>query len=163
MSRKQIVKNPRNEADVRLLLDVFPDLLPDGRVITHEQLEAVLKMPRLGGRYKTVVTKWRRILFTEKRVYLDGRVAEGQGFVCLTPNEMVRFGNREVRSAGRKVKKAIAVSAAPNDEELSEEMRRYRSLLQAAAIKIAHEHKQTLREVSKAMAPMKQLPRASAG
>lgn len=157
----KIAKNPSTDADVQLLLSVFPDLVPDGRKITHQQIESALRMPRLNGRYRTVVNRWRRLLFTERRVYLDGRVGDGSGFVVLTPDEMVRYANREVRSAGRKLKKAIAVASAPNDDELSAGMLRYRQLLEAAALRIAQEHRSALREVSKALQPMKQLPRAS--
>lgn len=156
----KIAKNPSTDADVQLLLSVFPDLVPDGRRITHEQLEAALRMSKLSSRYKTVVNRWRRLIFVERRVYLDGRLGDGSGFVVLAPDEMVRYANREVRSAGRKLKKAIAVAAAPNDDELSAGMLHYRRLLEAAAVRIAQEHKAALKDVSKALQPMKQLPRA---
>jgi hypothetical protein len=159
----KIAKNPATDADVSLLLTVFPDLIPDGRRITHEQLESVLKMSRLNSRYRTVVNRWRKLLFIERRVYLDGRIGDGTGFAVLTPDEMVRFANREVRSAGRKLKKAIAVASAPNDDELSVGMLRYRQLLEAAAVRIAQEHRSALRAVSKALEPMKQLPRVAGG
>jgi hypothetical protein len=158
-AKGKFVKNPQTEADVNLLLKVFPDLLPDGRIVTHEQIESVLKMSRVSSRYRTVVNKWRKLVFTERRVYLDGQTAEGKGFTSLTPDEMVRFANRQVRTAGRKVKKALAVASAPNDNELSADVLKYRGLLEGAILKIAHEHQQSLREVSKSLGPAKQLPR----
>lgn len=100
-------------------------------------------------------------IFVERQVFLDGRIGDGSGFVALTPDAMVRFANREVRSAGRKLKKAIAVASAPNDNELSAGVLKYRQLLEAAAVKITSEHRSALREVSKSLQPMKQLPRAS--
>lgn len=157
----KIVKNPRTEADVQLLLSVFPDVVQDGRRITHEQIEIVLKMTKLTSRYRTVVNRWRRVLFTERRVFLDGRIGDGSGFIALTPDEMVRFANREVRASGRKLKKALAVGSAPNDAELSVGMLKYRQLLEAAMLRIAQEQRTVLRAVSKALPPMKQLPRAS--
>jgi len=156
-----IAKNPATEVDVARLMSVYPDILPDGRRITHEQLESVLGMSRLTSRYRTVTNRWRRLLFTERRVFLDGRIGDGTGFIALTPDEMVRFANREVRSAGRKLQKAIAVASAPNDEQLSADMKKYRQLLEAAAMKIAHEHRSSLREVGKGLQPMKQLPRVA--
>lgn len=159
----KLQKNPQNDADVQVLLKVFGDVIPDGRQITHEQLETVLSISRLSSRYRTVVSKWRRILFIERRVWLDGRAAEGAGFRALTPDEMVRYANREVRASGKKLKKAIAIASAPNDEELSADVLRYRQLLEAAAIKISLEHRQSLRDVSKGLAPMKQLPSRAAG
>ena len=156
-----IQKDPRNDADVALLLKVFADILPDGRKISHEQIETVLRLNRASSRYRTIVTRWRRLIFVERRVFLDGRAAEGAGFVALTPDEMVRYANREVRASGKKLKKAIAVASAPNDDELSADMLRYRRLLEAATVKIAAEHRHALKDVSKALAPMKQLPRVA--
>src|SRR5688500_4242443 len=102
-NRMTFQKNPRTDVDVALLWKVFPDLLPDGREITHEQIEAVLHESRVSSRYKRVVTKWRKQLLNERAIWLDGLAAQGRGFVALTPDEMVRFGNRGVRTAGRKL------------------------------------------------------------
>lgn len=158
----RIVKNPNTDADAQVLWTVFPDLLPDGRQVTHEQIEAALREGRKSSRYRRVVTNWRRRLFTERRVYLDGQVASGRGFIALTPDEMVRFANRRVREAGQRIRKAIAVASSPSDAELSGDVRRYRNLLEAAMVKMAHENKTALREVSKALAPMEQLPQRNA-
>ena len=158
----RIEKNPRTDVDVALLMAVFSDLLPDGREIAHEQIEAVLTTNRATSRYRTVTNKWRRDLLNERGVYLDGQMAHGRGFVVLTPNEMVRFGNRSVRAAGRKFRRALAVVAAPKDEDLSADPRRYRALLSAAIEKIASENRHTLRSIGKALAPPQQLPRAQA-
>jgi hypothetical protein len=156
----KIEKNPRNDVDVAQLWKVFPDLLPDGREITHEQLEAVLDMNRAMSRYRTVLEKWRKQLLTERGIWLDGQLAHGRGFVVLTPDEMVRFGNRGVRAAGRKFRKALAVVSAPKDEQLSADTRKYRGLLQAAIIKITSENRSTIRAIGKALTPVAQLPRS---
>lgn len=156
----KFVKNPEHDADVRRLLQVFPDILPDGRCLTHEQIEAAITCSRLSSRYRAVVHKWRRVLLTERSVYLDGLSASGKGFVSLTPDEMVRYGNRGVRFAGRKLRKALAVVSLPNDAALSEDTRRYRGLLETAIAKITHEQRIALRDVSRSLAAPKQLPRA---
>lgn len=155
-------KDPEHDADVRRLMDIFPDILPDGRSITHEQIEAAIGTPRIAPRYRTVVNKWRKLLVTERGVYLDGITGSGRGFVALTPDEMVRFGNRGVRAAGRKLKKALAVASLPNDAALSDDMRRYRHLLCAAVERIASEHRTALRDVTRALGPQRQLPRRTA-
>lgn len=157
-----IEKNPRTDVDVAALHKVFPDLLPDGREIAHEQIEAVLQITRLQSRYRTVVNRWRKDLLAERGLWLDGQLAQGRGFVVLTPDEMVRFGNRSVRAAGRKLRRALAVVAAPKDEQLSEDTRRYRGLLEAAIVKIANENRTQIRAIGKALAPVKQLPRRAA-
>ena len=157
--RAKIQANPLTAVDVETLMQVFPDILPDGRRVTHEQIESVLKISRISSRYRTVVRKWRRRLFTERRIFLDGRAADGAGFVSLSPDEMVRYGNREVRAAGRKLKGAFAVVSLPNDAELSVDTLRYRNLLSMAIEKIVLEHKSSLRDVSKSLTPTRQLPR----
>lgn len=152
-------KDPQNDADVRHLLTLFGDLLPDGRAITHEQIEAALSLSKLSSRYKTVVSKWRRVVFDERRVYLDGRAGEGKGFICLTPDDMVRYANRSVRSAGRQVKKALSVASAPHDNDLSEDVKLYRARLSIVMLRLAAEHRESIREIGRALAPMQQLPK----
>ncbi len=114
----KIVRNPLIEADVDRLWHVFADILPDGREIRHEQIEAALRLNRAQSRYRTVVAKWRRRLFDEKRIALDGQIAQGRGFVVLTPDGMVRFGNRRVRAAGRAASggrpRSMATSTTPS-------------------------------------------------
>ncbi|HWB15960.1 MAG TPA: hypothetical protein VG538_06085 [Vicinamibacterales bacterium] len=156
-------RDPQNDADVRLLMQVFPDILPDGRTITHAQLEGALKLSRVSSRYKTVVNKWRKILQAERCVYLDGMIGRGHGFVSLTPDEMVRFSNRTVRASGRKLKKALAVVSMPDDHQLSQDTLKYRGLLQAALEKISVEQRAAIRDVTRALAPMKQLPKRAIG
>lgn len=157
-----IEKNPRTEVDVQLLCEVFPDLLPDGREIAHGQVEAALRESRASSRYRRVVSKWRRRMLAERGVWLDGQMAQGRGFVCLTPDEMVRFGNRGVRKAGRTLRKALVIASAPDDRSLSADMKRYRGLLTVAIERIANQHKEVLRDVSKSLLPQKQLPRSAA-
>lgn len=154
----KIVKNPNTDVDVDLLWKVFPDLTWDGREITHSQIEAVLHDSRLSSRYRRVVKRWRNRLLQERGLYLDGQMAHGNGFIVLTPDEMVRFGNRTVRAAGRKVRRALQVISVPDDAALSDDVRRYRNLLNVAMEKIAREHKSSLREIANAMKPMAQLP-----
>lgn len=158
--RTKIVKNPRTDVDVELLRKVFPDLLPDGREVLHSQIESVLGSSRLTSRYKRVVTKWRRGLLLERSVWLDGMLADGRGFVALTADEMTRFGNRAVRATGRKLQRAIAVVMAADEHELSESARLWRGKLIMAMEKMTADQRAALRDISKALRPIKQLPRA---
>ena len=153
-------RNPRIDADVELLLGRFRDLVPDGRTILHEEVESLLRIPRTAGRYKTVTTKWRRVILQETRVFLDGRAAQGRGFKVLTPDEMVRYGNREVRAIGRRVRKAILITGLPNPTELStNELRSYQARLMVACEQIGSAHKRVLFDLTQALRPPAQLPR----
>lgn len=154
-------KNPRIEADVQLLLGRFRTLLPNGDVIAHEEIERLLKMQRRSGRYQTVTRKWRDIAFHEQHVFLDGLSAQGKGFKVLTPDEMIRFAHKRVRQVGRKLKQAIAVAALPDPSELTAGSRIFQARLMVAVEQISSTHKRVLIDLSKALQPQRQLPRAS--
>ena len=157
-----IEKNPRIEADVDLLLGRFRDLVHDGRVILHSEIEDVLRLRREQSRYKTVTAKWRAILLEEHRVFLDGRAAHGQGFVSLTPDDMVRYSNRRVRQVGRAIRKAIRVAALPDPSELkSSELRTYQARLLLACEQLHTAHKHVLVDLTKALRPAPGLPRGA--
>lgn len=153
-----IVKNPNYDVDVDRLDDVFSDLIPDGRTLRHTQIEAALGVHRATARYRTVVRKWRRRL-RERCLILDGELARGEGFIVLTPDGMVNHGNRNIRSAGRKLRRAINDIALPRDEQLSDAVRQQRALLGAAMERIAHQQRSELRLINQAVAAQRQLPR----
>lgn len=155
---RRIERDPRTDADVQRLLQVFDDLLPDGRTIKHEQIEAALTLNRLSSRYRTVTNKWRRVLQHERAIVLDGRAAEGQGFVSLTPDDMIRFSNRGVRALGRRIRKLMAIASVPSDAQLSADMAKYRHRLAMAIAQIAGTHGSSIRDVSRSLQPLKQLP-----
>jgi len=153
-------RNPRVDADVELLLGRFRDLIPDGRLILHEEIESLLKLGRGQGRYHTVTQKWRRILLHEQRVFLDGRSGLGRGFVALMPDDMIRYSNKRVREVGRILRKAIRVAALPDPSELkSSEMRNYQARLFVACEQLVQTHKHVLLDLTKALAPARALPR----
>jgi len=139
----KIIANPRIEADVELLRKAFPNMEPEGQIIRHTELEALLKMRRSQSRYKTVTRKWRDLVFQETQCYLDGRTAEGQGFRVLNGDQMVRCGARKIRSAGKLTRQAVVVLAAPADGAISDSnARSYRArvITLAEQIALAHEH-----------------------
>jgi hypothetical protein len=157
----RFMKQPRIDADVQLLLGRFRDLLPDGTVIQHAEIERLLNLKRRDGRYQTVTKRWRQVLFEEQRIFLDGRAALGQGFKSLTPDDMVRYSNKRVRAIGRLLRKAIAVAALPQPNELSTDARVYQARLLLAAEQIMTTHKRVLVDLSTALKPPRQLPRVA--
>jgi len=159
MSQK-IIKNPRVAAEVEMLLGRFRDLIPDGRVIAHEEIENLLRINRKQSRYWTVVNKWRKLLIEEQRVFLDGRAANGAGFVSLTPDEMIRYSNKRVRQIGRILRRAITVASLPDPSELkNSETRKYQAQLFVACEQLTRAHKHVLIDLTKALQPPRALPR----
>lgn len=158
---QRFIRNPSIEADVTLLLGRFRDLIPDGHLIAHEEIESLLKLSRKQSRYQTVTNRWRRVLLDEQRLFLDGRSALGTGFKVLTPDEMIRYSNRRVRAVGRVLRKAIQVASLPNPDELtSGQLRTYQARLMVAAEQVLGTHRRVLIDLTKALQPPRQLPRA---
>lgn len=150
----------KTDADVRTLLEKIPDVVSDGRIIAHETIEALIGLTRDQNRYRTVTKHWRRALWQERQVFLWGPAAEGHGFKALTPDEMIRFSNREVRHTGRRLKRALLIAATPRDEEITDtQMRVYRARLLSATEQITHAHGRVLRELSQALLPPRQIKR----
>jgi hypothetical protein len=157
-------KNPRVDADVELLLGRYRDLCPNGQLITHDELEAALTLTRKQSRYRTVTAKWRRLLVNEKRVFLDGRSANGHGFVSLTPEEMIRCANKRIRHIGRELRKAIKLAGLPHPTEIADsEMRNYQARLFVACDQLTRSHKAVLLDLTRALQPPRQLPRTGTG
>ena len=153
-------KNPRIDSDVQLLMGRFRDLIPDGRVIFHDEIERLLKLNRRSSRYLTVTKKWRDVVFNENHVFLDGRAAQGGGFRVLTPEEMVRYAHKGVRQVGRKLRSLIMVGSLPDPSELSVDAKLFQARLIVAMEQITSTHKRVLIDLSKAMRPPTPLPRA---
>lgn len=150
--------NPRNEADVQVLRKRYTDLEPDGRVIRHDELEAVLGLSRTEARYRTVIAKWRKVLWDESQLYLDGMSAEGQGFRVLNGNQMVQHGNKRLRWAGRSIKTAVRVLATPRDDEITDpHARNYRARALVVAEQLVVSHGRSMRELTTALKAPKQL------
>lgn len=162
MARTAIAKNPRTDVDVRALLEKYPDMQPDGRIVAHEDVEGLLRLNRRHPYYKTVIRHWRRALFDEQRLFIDGRSALGQGFKVLTPDEMIRYSNRQVRAAGRILKKAVKVAATPREDEIVDtNVRAYRARLLSAAEQMLTQHGRVMREIGATLRPPAQLPRTA--
>jgi len=162
MTDARFTRSPRIEADVQLLVGRFRDLLPDGRVIRHEDIEQPLGLSRKDSRYQTVTNRWRRVLMEEQRVFLDGRSALGHGFKALTPDDMIRFSNKRVRSVGRLLKKAIEVASLPHPSELREnETRLYQARLLTAIHQLDSAHRRVVVDLTAALRPPRALPRGA--
>ena len=124
---KPFVKNPQTDADVNAVLAMLADLAPDGRIVGHEQCEAVLRVPRDTVRYKLIMGHVRRRLEEERGIVLDGRGLKGKGWLALTRAEQVSRGHVGVRQKFRLAKRDVRRMALPLNEELPESMRSFRA------------------------------------
>jgi hypothetical protein len=89
------------EPDVRRLREELA--LREGDEVTHEQIEAILNLPRTSDRYRTITNVWRVRMLKDENMEIAA--VPGVGFRCLVPAERVdenvkRF-QRGTRQQGR--------------------------------------------------------------
>ena len=74
------------EADVRRLDEAYPvESLQEGRVISHEDLEKLLRYKAGSGRYYGVIDSWRSQNFRKYDLFLDWE--RSKGLKVLAPHE----------------------------------------------------------------------------
>jgi len=104
----------------------------EGSLITHEQLEQILEETRTSGRYRVVVTAWRKKLLADHNV--DTEAEHGQGLRVLRAEERISKGIQGVQAGVRKqlrsIKRADRVQT-DNDDLLKKQtiLRRYGAAL----------------------------------
>lgn len=139
--------------EVRKLEEAFPALKEEDEV-THDQIEAVIKVTRRTNRYRNVVSAWRKKTLREKNIDLGS--VHAVGYRCLLPPERVGAGIKGVQSGVRLQLKSInrACLAETEDRVLrskQEVMRRY-------GVALSHEASTLMKEIALPKAP-EQLPR----
>ena len=138
MSGKVFVGGLPTDPEVRALRDQWPDSeLAEGVVISYEDIEAVIGCKRRSNRFKTITTRWRKLLENN-----TGKVifkAEPSGYKVLSDAEKVDLSSSKMDSAKRHARRAYVITARVDVSALSEDERgRMLSVQQrAAAITLA--------------------------
>ena len=102
----------------KLMTAIGNGLSRDGALVTHEMVEQMIDCPRNSGRYRSVVSSWRKRLIAERGIVLDGRRSAGKGFTVLSASGMVDHGCSGLRAARRQVGRAHLVVGITPDAEL---------------------------------------------
>lgn len=111
------------EIDVRSIREAFPDeKLTSGMKISHGEIEPLINCDRKSYRYKTVTSRWRKLVenATNKVVAAD----PGVGFVVLSEIGKVGLSGTKLRSAGRIARRSYVLAARVDCKELTDEQRR---------------------------------------
>lgn len=156
---KPFVRDPRTDADVNLVLMSLGDIKPDGRIVTHDHCEAVLKTPRASGRYGLVMGHVRKRLEHERGIVLDGRGLKGQGWLALTPAEQVSRGHTGVRQKLALAKRDVRRMAMPTNDELPESSRDFRARFVTSMSRVFAAADQASKETRALPGVVKALPR----
>lgn len=121
--------------DVRKLIDTFGQLA-EGFEITHEEIEAVIGVPRTSNRYRTVTYAWRNKLLRDHNRLLES--VPGIGYRSLGPGERISSAVKGVQQGARKQLRAIRLSerVVTDDPVLTKKqelLRRYGAAIHAEA------------------------------
>jgi hypothetical protein len=119
MSLENIRNGQSTRPDVELLMKAFPSLRRDGSVVAHEEIAKIIGHQHGTTRYRTVVEAWKKAVFREYGIVLDGRLAVGEGFYPLKPAEHNQYAKRQTKTVHRRIRFAAAVVGVVPDEELT--------------------------------------------
>jgi hypothetical protein len=146
------------DADVKRLLEAFPDIKP-GQMISYTEIALVIRTQHGASRFRTVTSAWRRTLTRTLNFVLEA--VPGQGFRRCTEIERSkrnRSGWRQDQSrAARKVRDLARTDTREFDEREQKTHDHARRVLQAHVEQTAT----TVRELAPP-APQKQLPKRQA-
>jgi hypothetical protein len=152
------VKNPETDADVNRVIAALGDIKADGRVITHDFCEGILRAGRDTSHYKTVLRHVRERIEHERGLWLDGRGLKGRGWLVLTPPEQVSRGHRGTRQKLRAVKRDVGRMSMPLNEEIPEAMRMFRAGYVASMSRVLTAAEQAQKEHRSLPKPVQSLP-----
>ena len=104
--------------DVRRLREAFPDDdMPEGRVISYDEVEEVLGRERGSSRFETVTSIWRRVFERDTGRILH-RVRQ-EGFKVIVDREKVQLAAQKISTAGRLSRRAVVVGSAVDRKNLT--------------------------------------------
>lgn len=88
------------QPDIVKLLAAFEDVQV-GTVIEHSRIESVLGYTRASSRYRSVVSKWIKVMRRERQVVISGRHGAGLGYAVLDHPARVDAVRRDHRHVAR--------------------------------------------------------------
>lgn len=103
--------------DVKKLRTAFPEI-KEGDQITHEQVEAVLKLDAKSSRYRSITTSWRKELLNE--LNLELAALPTIGYRCLPAGERLTTNIKGFRQGTRKQGKSVRRVIMIEAEKLSD-------------------------------------------
>jgi hypothetical protein len=122
--------------EVRKLIEAFPNI-QRGQLITHDEIEKVIRHKRDSNRYKTVTSRWRKEVENERGIVIDGRgEAQGVGFRALLDGEQVKFGVNQRKASQRRIRRWHGAVSRVDEAKLSDSELRVRQheMMNAAAL-----------------------------
>ena len=108
------------EPDVRKLREQYPEgRMKPGQVMSYDEVEAVLKVPKDSGRFYGVTNKWRKIVEEETGIILG--VERGEGFKVLAEGEKVDLSGNKLRMAARAARRSYLIASRVDIKKLTDD------------------------------------------
>ena len=108
------------DIDIKRLRDAFPsDQLKEGTLIPYSKVESVLELKRSECRFKTVTSRWRRIIENELGLVIKAKTNEGF-YLCDDPAKLDVAGEK-LRTAAKAAKRSMVVVARTDRNKLDDE------------------------------------------
>jgi len=108
------------EPDVRKIREIYPETgLKIGQIIPYEDVGGIIKQGLDSSRFRSVTTKWRKIVEEETNIIIG--VERGIGFRVLAEGEKVDLAGNKLRSAGRAARRSWMIASRVEASMLSDE------------------------------------------
>src|SRR5687767_9504483 len=98
MKLPQVVNGIPYGPDIRKLEEAYPNPEED-QVLTHKELEALLRIEQKSQRYYGVINSWRRRLRNERNV--DSEWVHGVGVKILNPADRLKVSEGNIKQGIR--------------------------------------------------------------
>ena len=122
MKRTQFPQNEIITNAVAKLMIAYGDL-PRGSIVKHHDIQGTSGIAYMSLHWPGMISRWRRVMLTEKNIELIGERGEGIAFATET-RQINEMSERRQRSALRQFGRAIRSCRAIQDSELSPILRK---------------------------------------
>jgi len=111
------------DPDIKKLREAFPaERLEMGQVIPYEEVEEVIGTAKKSARFRTVTTRWRRLVERETGNTVIG-TERGVGFKVLDNRQKLDLSNDILEQALRRSRRSYQVTGRINLEQLTQDER----------------------------------------
>lgn len=108
------------DLDIKRLRDKFPETeMKEGSIFNYNDIENILNCRRDSNRYKTVTSRWRRMLLSDYGIIVG--CEKSIGFKVLNDSEKLDLSGSKIRYAERSMKRSVIVSSKVNRGKLTDE------------------------------------------
>jgi hypothetical protein len=122
MNGKLFFGGMSTDTELGKLMDIFSEAVP-GTLITHDEIESAIGVRRDSNRYWTVLTRWKRAMFSKCNLEVASR--KGEGYVVMTPAERVQKASDDTRKINNEVRRVhYRFAAIPRSGLSDQDIRR---------------------------------------